>query len=65
MTHEIGETAGKVWEHLNAKGETTVAKLKTALKADAFILNAAIGWLAREDKVTISKVRNSVNVGLK
>jgi hypothetical protein len=42
----------------------TLAKLKTQLKADAFVLNAAIGWLAREGKIDISKKGTSVKVRL-
>lgn len=65
MNQAIGEMAGKVWNHLHKNGETTVAKLKTQLKADAFTINAALGWLAREDKVELSKAGNSVKATLK
>ena len=61
----IGETAGKVWHELNEKGEKSVAQLRKETGVDAFSLNAAIGWLAREDKVVLSKARNSVKVSLK
>ncbi len=65
MIEKIGQTAGEVWQLLNRNGETTVAKLRTGTKSDAFTVNAAIGWLAREDKVVISKSGNSVKVALK
>ncbi len=65
MIDKIGETAGKVWQILNENGETSVAKLRTGTKSDAFTVNAAIGWLAREDKVEIHKAGNSVKVVLK
>ncbi len=65
MSNTIGETAGKIWNQLNKNGSMTVAKLKTSLKADVFTLNASIGWLAREDKVELGKVRNSMTVTLK
>ncbi|MCB0282264.1 MAG: winged helix-turn-helix domain-containing protein [Calditrichae bacterium] len=65
MTNIIGEMSGQVWQTLNSKGAMSVAKLKTALKADAFVLNAAIGWLAREEKVTVTKKGNTVTVSLK
>ncbi len=65
MNESIGQMAGQVWNHLNEKGQTSAAKLKTALKADAFVLNAALGWLAREEKVDITKKGNAVNVVLK
>ena len=65
MNDAIGEMAGNVWNALNQKGSQTVAKLKTALKADPFILDAAIGWLAREGKVEVSKARSSITISLK
>lgn len=65
MKDAIGEMAGKVWSTLNEKGSMTVAKLKTALSADTFELNAAIGWLAREDKVDVVKTKSTVTVSLK
>jgi hypothetical protein len=65
MNNSIGEMAGNVWSALNEKGSSTVAKLKTALKADAFELNAAIGWLAREGKIEITKSKGSVTISLK
>ncbi len=64
MTHTIGEMAGQVWDALEGGNEMTLAKLKTQLKADAFVLNAAIGWLAREGKIDISKKGTSVKVRL-
>lgn len=65
MNDAIGEVAGKVWHELNSNGESSAASLKTKLKSDAFSVNAAIGWLAREDKVTLKKNGNSVKVALK
>ncbi len=65
MNEAIGLMAGKVWHALNENGGLTVAKLKTRLKADAFSLNAAIGWLAREDKVVVEKAGNTYKVALK
>lgn len=64
MINSIGEMAGKVWDALNTKGEMTTATLKTHLKGDAFLLPAAIGWLAREGKVQIAKKGTSVSVKL-
>ena len=65
MVNVIGEMAGKVWNELNKNGNTTLAKLKTNLKADAFILNASIGWLAREEKIVFTKKGSSITIGLK
>lgn len=48
---DFGLNAGKIWETLNSNGaltQTTLLK-KTKLKDDEFY--AAIGWLARENKI--------------
>jgi hypothetical protein len=52
---EIGFAAGKLWQTLNAKGpmaKSAIAK-STGLSAD--VVDQAIGWLARESKLTIVK----------
>jgi hypothetical protein len=53
---EIGSTAGKIHTELS-KGKTgkDVAELKKLIKADEAILNMALGWLAREDKIVLDK----------
>ena len=63
--NHIGETAGKIWDYLNSNGNASVAKLRKAVDADAFGVDAAIGWLAREDKVDLNKKGNSVQVFLR
>ncbi len=63
--NHIGETAGKIWEYLNSNGESTIAKLRKEVDADTFGVNAAIGWLAREEKVDLNKKGNSVQVFLR
>ena len=65
MKNAIGEMAGSIYHQLEAKGESTVTKLKTALKADTFVLDAALGWLAREDKIELTKAGKSFKVSLK
>ncbi len=65
MIHSIGETAGAIYRELEANGSATTAKLKKAVEADAFIVQAAIGWLAREEKITLAKKGKSVVVALR
>ena len=65
MKNSIGDMSGKVWQALNDNGAMSVTKLKTVLKADAFLLNAAIGWLSREEKVDVTKKGNTITVNLK
>ncbi len=48
----IGELAGRVWSLLNEDNRKwEFAEIQKALKMDDKELAAAIGWLAREDKV--------------
>jgi len=55
LIQSIGETAGKVWEFLNEKGEANIIQLMQGVEADAGLILQAIGWLAREDKISIEK----------
>jgi len=52
---QIGDTAGLVWHHLNENGPRTLAQLAKDIDAPRDVIMQAIGWLAREDKVTIEE----------
>ena len=49
----IGLNAGKVWEALSAADAMGVKQLKKVTKLKDKELFAALGWLAREDKIAI------------
>ncbi len=51
----IGETAGVVWATLNDLGPTSMTKLAKLIDAPPNVVQQAIGWLAREDKVEIEQ----------
>jgi hypothetical protein len=65
MKHGIGLAAGKVWAYLNENGETPTSAIagKTALTATE--VQRAIGWLAREDKIEISKAKRTETIRLR
>jgi len=66
MTIEsIGENAGKIWEVLNGQGQlnATTIKKKTGLNDKNLFL--ALGWLAREGKLTVEQKGNVLWLGLK
>ncbi len=65
MREEVGETAGKVWELLSRDGPQTLAQAKKKLDVGNELLNLAVGWLAREDKVDISREKKDIRVQLK
>ena len=51
MEKQIGVAAGKVWQVLS-KGPVAPAQLARAAGLPADVTNQAIGWLAREGKLT-------------
>jgi len=51
MIEEFGRNAGKVWHTLNTQGALPESKLMNATMLNENALHAAVGWLAREDKV--------------
>lgn len=53
-TSTIGMNAGLVWEALNAAQAMGTKQLKKATKLKDKELYAALGWLAREDKLVIA-----------
>jgi winged helix-turn-helix protein DUF2582 len=65
MKEKIGETAGKVWQLLSRDGPQTLAQTKKKLGVTGDLLNFAIGWLAREDKVDVSRDKKDIRVQLK
>ena len=62
----IGHAAGDVWGFLsNADGGQTVAAVKKAVGAPPDLVAAALGWLAREDKLTFDTSGRTVKISLK
>jgi hypothetical protein len=62
MQEEIGTAAGCVWQALNTKGELSLAQLKKEVKAKAPLFDSAIGWLAREDRIAITRKKRARSV---
>jgi hypothetical protein len=65
MQGEIDNAAGMIWRHLHEHGETTLRKLKQQTKLSDQLVAMGIGWLAREDKLSITKEGGTVNVALR
>ena len=64
MVDQIGLDAGKIWNELELNGEMTTGALKKSLELTPFNLNIAIGWLAREEKISLSRNGNTIKVSL-
>ncbi len=54
MSDVIGESAGQVWQFLAENGEASATKIATETGLGKQDVQRAIGWLAREGKLTIS-----------
>lgn len=65
MIEEIGAVAGAIWQALDMNGEMTLAKLKKEVNAEGSLFDWGIGWLAREDKITLMREKRSLYVCLK
>jgi hypothetical protein len=64
MHEEIGTTAGTIWQALNANGELSLPSLKQQVEAKSPVFDWAVGWLARENKVVITRHQKSYRVRL-
>jgi len=51
VIEEFGQNAGKVWHALNVKGPLTETKLINTTFLNEHQVHAAVGWLARENKI--------------
>ena len=63
--HQIGETASAVWFYLTGEGEASLATIKKDLSVSADLLIAAVGWLAREEKLKFAVSGKTVMISLK
>jgi len=52
MNQRIGQIAGKVWRLLGEKGAVSISQVETAVDENPEVTSMALGWLARENKVT-------------
>jgi len=65
LQEEIGAAAGAIWQTLAGNGGCTLPKLRKSVDCKAPVFDWAIGWLAREDKIAITREKKSFLVNLK
>ena len=65
LQEQIGFSAGMIYDYLNNNGESSFSKMKKELDLKGNFADLGLGWLAREDKVSISKKGTSVSISLK
>ena len=58
LTTKIGGDAGRVWEALSKLGENDASSIAKYSRIEQDEVHAALGWLAREDKIDVNYVRN-------
>ena len=61
----IGETAGIIWHTLKADGPLPLSKLVDEVGAPKDLALLALGWLAREGKITIEESGRKKTVALR
>lgn len=64
-SHDIGAVAGDVWGLLADKDSQSLAAIKKAVPAPGDVVAAAIGWLAREDKLAFTGAGKTLKISLK
>lgn len=66
LEQSIGFSAGEIYTYLSENnGESTFSKMKKELDLKNNFAELGLGWLAREDKIELSKKGNSISVKLK
>ena len=64
MKEKIGDDAGIIWQVLDAQGIKSVKELKKATKLNEKEIYAAIGWLAREEKLVFHEEGSDLSISL-
>jgi hypothetical protein len=62
---QIGEVAGEIWDLLTGQNGQSLAAIKKSIDAPADVVMAAVGWLAREEKLEFEQSGRSVKVSLR
>lgn len=61
MSDTIGSAAGAIWKYLEKNGAASATKIGKETGLDTKSLQRAIGWLAKEDKLSFEiKGRNEL-----
>jgi hypothetical protein len=65
MLEKIGNDAGCIWNVLNEKGMESIKDLKRIAHLKDKEIYAAIGWLAREEKLVFIEKEEELYLSLK
>jgi len=64
MKEKIGTDAGHIWKVLDEQGAKSIKELKKLTKLTEKEIYAAIGWLAREEKLLFDKKEDDTTISL-
>lgn len=65
LKNEVGQTAGVVYNFLEKNGESHLRDLRKTMEGKGPLLMASLGWLLREDKITVKVTQQGIRVKLK
>ena len=65
MEKQIGDAAGIIWKYLDQHTEATLSELKQATKLSEQLVLMGLGWLAREEKLSVVQDKKGLKVSLK
>ncbi|MDO9423415.1 MAG: winged helix-turn-helix domain-containing protein [Methylobacter sp.] len=65
MSNTINEAVGIVWQYLDKNGPSSVNKVTTESGLSRNDVQRAIGWLSKEDKLSIEMIGRAETLSLK
>lgn len=65
FAHGIGVAAGKVWGYLKENGHASPSQIARNTGIPRDLVQRAIGWLAREDKLDFEKGKKGESLQLR
>ncbi|MDO9141209.1 MAG: winged helix-turn-helix domain-containing protein [Methylobacter sp.] len=65
MSNTIGDAAGVIWKYLDKNGPSSVNKVTTDTGINRNDVQRAIGWLSKEDKLSIEMIGRAETLSLK
>ena len=65
MSNTIGDAAGIIWKYLDNNGPASVNKVTTETGINKNDVQRAIGWLSKEDKLSIEMIGRAETLSLK
>ena len=65
MHNTIGDAAGKIWQYLDQNGSASVTKITNETGINKNDVQRGIGWLLKEDKLSIVTVGRTETLSLK